>query len=441
MQNLSLEGLTRIGQDGRVEPRLAEGWSFSPDRLIMTLRLRPGVKFHDGSNVTADTVAEILRISLPGFMGPAFRDVDRIASVAADRIEIHFTEPSRFSEEALELNLSKLNEPTVGTGPFSAVDPKSLSELRANPDYYLGPPNVDRVLVTNYPSVRSAWADMLRDQIDMLYEVGTDALDSLQGGNNISLFSFTRPYQYVVFLNTRVPSLRAARIRRALNLAIDRSVLVQDAFGGHALPSSGPIWPNHWALGQELSRFSFDPSTAASLLSSEDNAKGSVAVSLRFTCLVPPDYERIALVVSRQLEAVGVKMDLKEASIEESLEALRKHDYEAVLFDMVSGPGMFRLYGLWHTGGSLNIGQSTSPEVDAALDRIRHAKSDDQYRSAVAAFQKAMLDDPPAIFLAWSERARAVSRRFDVAAQPDRDILLSLRLWKPALGDTIARSN
>ena len=75
-----------------------------------------------------------------------------------------------------------------------------------------------------------------------------------------------------------------------------------------------------------------------------------------------------------------------------------------------------------------------SPRLDEALDRIRYAANDEEYRAAVAGLQKATVDDPPAIFLAWGERARAVNRRFDVAAEPNRDPLTTLRLWKPANG-------
>jgi hypothetical protein len=49
----------------------------------------------------------------------------------------------------------------------------------------------------------------------------------------------------------------------------------------------------------------------------------------------------------------------------------------------------------------------------------------------VAALQRAIVDDPPAIFLAWSQRARAVSTRFHVPVEPGRDILSTLRLWRP----------
>ena len=69
--------------------------------------------------------------------------------------------------------------------------------------------------------------------------------------------------------------------------------------------------------------------------------------------------------------------------------------------------------------------------VDDSLDAIRHAHDKSAYRAAVANFQRAIVDDPPALFLAWSERARAVTARMDVPLTPNRDVIPTLRLWKP----------
>jgi hypothetical protein len=69
--------------------------------------------------------------------------------------------------------------------------------------------------------------------------------------------------------------------------------------------------------------------------------------------------------------------------------------------------------------------------VDTAFDAIRDAPDDKAYKAGVAAFQKAIVNDPPAIFLVWGERARAVSTRFEFPAEPGRDILPTLRLWRP----------
>ncbi len=68
--------------------------------------------------------------------------------------------------------------------------------------------------------------------------------------------------------------------------------------------------------------------------------------------------------------------------------------------------------------------------------------SEKDYVQAVGALQQTFVDDPPAIFLAWSVRARAVSKRFVVPeAEPGRDVMSTLRLWKPATGDLRASRN
>jgi peptide/nickel transport system substrate-binding protein len=422
VQNQSLEGLVRIGPDGRPLPWLAQDWSVTADRLSLTLHLRPTAKFHDGSAVTAQAVATTLRNALPAFMGPAFEDVGQIESVGPADIEIRFKRPAPFLLEALEASISKPGAPKIGTGPFMA-DPLKPNELHANVDYYLGPPSVSRIVMKPYPSVRAAWADMLRDNVDMLYEVGPDALSSMQDTKTASLFSFTRPYQYVVVLNTRSKKLHDAAIRRALNRAIDRGELIREAFDSHGTPSSGPVWPSHWAANGGV-KLTTNAQLAAKTL------QGS---SLQFICLVPPDYERVALVVKRQLAAIGVEMELQQVSPDVAMKAMSSNSFEAVLLDGLSGPSLLRPYEVWHKGGSMNPGAIGSPAIDVALDRIRYAASDAEYRAAVSNFQQVAIEDPPAIFLAWGERARAVSKRFVVPmGDPGRDVLASLRLWRPA---------
>jgi hypothetical protein len=90
----------------------------------------------------------------------------------------------------------------------------------------------------------------------------------------------------------------------------------------------------------------------------------------------------------------------------------------------------------------LNWGGFGNTTIDAALDRVRHAGSDDALRQAIVGLQQAFMDDPPAIFLAWSVRARAVSTRFVVpSVESGRDVLSTLRLWKPATADLRASRN
>ena len=153
-----------------------------------------------------------------------------------------------------------------------------------------------------------------------------------------------------------------------------------------------------------------------------------------------PPYDRLALIVKRQLAAVGVELDVHEATPQQIGEAFVSRDFDAVLMDVLSGWSVFRSYRWWHSSGSNNLGYADA-SVDAALDQIQHAVTDDQYRKGTEAYQNAIAADPPAIFLAWGNRSRAVSARFDVQAEPGRDVISTLRMWRPAADNRRASRN
>lgn len=441
VSNISLEGLVRVDQTGRARTALAESLAISPDALSITLRLRPNVTFHDGSPLSADAVASILRAGLAQALGPAYEDVDSIAASGADAVQIRLRHPSPFVTESLDLPIQKIGAPGIGTAPFiffpDRTSPNAPGSMRAYDQYYLGTPSVSRISITTYPDIRAAWADLLRDRLDMLYEVGIDALDSMAGSSRVSVYTFDRPYQYVVFLNSHSPKLRSPAIRRALNQAVDRTAIVHDALAGHGTPSSGPVSPHHWAFNATDAAFDYNPAAAAAAIKTSQEGR------LTLRCLTPsePPYERLALMLKQGLYTVGVDLVVEEIKPDNIIPTLAKRDFEAVLVDAASGWSLFRAYRWWHSKGTQNVAGFASTSVDDALDRVRHSANDDDYRAGAAAFQKAIAEDPPAIFLAWGDRSRAVTRRFDVQAEPGRDVLSTLRLWKPANGAARASRN
>jgi peptide/nickel transport system substrate-binding protein len=421
-QILLVEGLARTGEDGRLQPVLAEAVTVAADHRSVLVKLRRGVKFHDGSPADAAAIAAVLPDALRGFLGFAFSDIDYIRPNDSDSVEIGFRESSPLLTEALEVSIQKPNG--ASTGPFAPAG-DAPNRFPANRDYYLGVPSLSALEVESYPTVRAAWAELLRNRIDMLWEVAPDALASMEKANSISVFTFTRRYQYLMALNPRMAALKSSAVRRALNLAVDRSVVVRNALNSYGVASTGPLWPRNWAMPSNAAQFRPDPATATTLL------KGA---HLKFSCLIPPDapYERLALEVKRQLALVGVEMIPEEVSYDEQSKRAESGNYEAILTELISGPTLVRPYLVWHSNGPFNWGRFGNATVDSALDRLRHAASDDEVRAAVGGVQQAFVDDPPAVFLAWSVRARAISKRFDVQAEEGRDVLSTIRLWKPA---------
>jgi peptide/nickel transport system substrate-binding protein len=425
---LTIENLARAGEDGRMQPWLAQSWVLSQDGRSLKVNLRSGVKFTDGTPLDAALVARVLPEGVRAQFGPIFEDVEGIEALTGSTVEIRFRRRSMFHLEALEAPITKPEDSGIGTGAFSTV-PNSTSEFRANPDYYLGKPEIDRVSVTFFPSVRAAWAEALRGNLDALYEVGSDAFDSLERSTTISTYVFNRRYQHVIALNPHVPALRSTAVRRLLNSAIDRKAFVQSALNGHGIESSGPLWPQFWAA---------PPIEPRDIPSAESGGKSKIV----FKCLVisRDTDERIALEVKKQLAAQGIDMIVESVSQQAAHQRMNVGDYEAALLELVSGPTLLRPYIVWLSTSPLNPGHFGNATVDAALERARKAETEDDFRKAVADVQQAFRNDPPAIFLAWNQRARAVSNRFIVPPpEPGRDILSTLRMWKPA--DSITQTN
>lgn len=422
VQNVATEALVSFSRDGRYQPWLAQSVDVSADGLTWRITLRDVVRFHDGTSADAAAVTSILKTQFRR-MGSSFDDVEDIVAEDATHIAIKLKSRSALFVEGFGVTpIERPESNRVGTGPFAlAASNPDGAELRRYDGYYGGPSAIDRITIRPYETVRAAWADLLRDNTDMLYEVGGDALDSLEPSTRTRIYTFSRPYAYVGILNTHRPSLKAAAVRQALNAAIDREKFIAEALNGHGQPATGPVSPYHWANALNAAR--------------AHNAPRRLASPLAIHCLyVEPADERLALVVKRMLEDIGATVTLELVPQEEAYARMQRGDFDIVLNDQIQGPGLLRPLWFWGTGEQFNWGHYSNAAVDAAFKAIRIATNDDQYKAGVRALQQAMLDDPPAIFLAWRERARAVSTRFEVPAEPGRDILRTLRLWKPIGG-------
>lgn len=422
--------LVSFAPDGLPVPALAAGWSYSSDGLTFTLRLAEAT-FHDGTPLTAALVRDLLASSLPRFLGPAFDDVQEIRAQSDREILFTLKRPSRLIVEALDIPVEKPGAALVGTGPFQTDDSGEITQLVANRHYSGGRVPLDRIVLRPYPSVRAAWADLLRGNVDMLFEVGVDALPSLEPSTRAKVFSYGRYYQYMVLFNLKAPALRSSALRRELNAAVDRERLIAEGLGNQGVPSQGPLWPGYWAAPADLRPIDYAPRWLS-----------DAARPIRLSCLlVDPSHERVAIALQRQLRSVGVQLDLQLDDASVALRRVSEGNFDVAMFEAISAPTLLRPYLFWHSKGPYNFGGFASTEVDAALDDIRHAVNDDTYKAGVAAFQRAIMNDPPAIFLAWSERARAISTAFNVPVEPGRDPLTTIRDWRPVGPVAVPSSN
>jgi peptide/nickel transport system substrate-binding protein len=444
---LSLEGLVKVGDDGHAVPWLAASWAWENDSSQLRIKLRPGVFFHDGTPLDAELAATLLKqaIDLPAnrSLFPALNDIATVGTDGDLDLILKLSRISPLLPNDLGMQLRKENN--VGTGPYlvESTDPKQLV-LKRFDQYYLGKPTIEEVVVKPFDTLRTAWTSLLRGEVDVVSDVPADAVEFIRN-EEVQVVPYGRRYQYLIAFNSGKGPLRSPAVRRALNLAIDRAGLIEKVLEGSGTVSTGPIWPNYWAYDGAVQPYGFAPEQAAALLddagySVRPATAGRPPARFRFKCLIPENYavqERIALEVQRNLLDIGVDMEIVPLSIGEFFKRLPQSDFESALMDMNSGPTPGRAYVFWRSRrafkGEYNVFGYENAEAEKLFRVLNTSASDAAVRSATLRLQQVLLNDPPALFLAWNARARAIRHAF-VIPEGGGDPLNSLWKWTPAPG-------
>ena len=432
------------GADGRLTERLVREWTWSDDNTVLHLKLRKDVQLHDGTRFTPDVAAVAMRETLASGEYASFATVRSVEPTGDDSLILRLSEPNSFL--LIDLSLSSVtltrNKQTLGTGAFEMVKrDEGHAQFRAFSKYYRGRPALDEVSVTTYPTQRNAWAALMRGEIDMLHEVSREAAEFVDAESSVTASKFLRPYYNGIVFNTRHPVLSNRGVRVALNEAIDRSAIVRLSMLGQGRPASGPVWPLHWAYSTAVPEFTYDPARAAKQLDAlgytvgRAQEPGRMPSRFHFKCLLVENdssAERIALRVQRQLYELGVDMEVVSVKPKEFGRTFIKGDFDAALTEVIGSRALNWLYILWHSPqpdvpSQLPTGYNAA---DGALDRFRAATDDADIRASVEAMQRVFRDDPPAIFLAWQERSRALSKAFVAPDEGSDDILGTVRQWR-----------
>jgi ABC-type transport system substrate-binding protein len=326
----------------------------------------------------------------------------------------------------------------IGTGPFRlSRQDDQIAVLTAFPQYYRGRPSVDQIEISTYPTQRKAWAALMRGDVDMLHEVSREAAEFVQAESTVKSYSFRRPYYTSLVFNVRHENLKNVEVRKAINEALDRAALIRDGLSGRGTPADGPIWPEHWAYSAPAGTFAFNPDAARARLDAagfktRQRADGNMPSRFAFTCLVLEDarFERLAVLVQKELADVGIDMKLMTLKQPQMEARLSSGDFDAFLFEMF-GRSLSWVYEFWHAHDQAHFNDGYRA-ADAILDRIRAARSDEQIRAGMADLARIFHDDPPAAFIAWQATSRAVSTKFEVDAERDRDIMVNVWQWRLA---------
>lgn len=430
--SLLFEGLTRIGSDGLIEPALAEGYTVDATGEIYTFTLRPGLRWHDGTPITADDVVFTFRTlqTLEAAGEPALAGFWRTALIErVDTRTVRVTLSGPFAPfpslarvpilpAHLLRGLSPAEWPTsefarrlVGSGPFRLAELRSdAAILTANPTYYNARPFLDQIELRFVSTAEAAIAALSRGEVTGFAERwGTNLATIDLPGEEQRLALPMDEYTLLTF-NLRLPLFQDIPLRRALALALDRDALIETVVNGMAQPIDTPLLPGTWADDPTLRRMPADPSAAAERLAEIDFEPGSDGIRQRgrqrlsFTLLVDRDERRVAVAeaIATQWRSIGVEVFVESVDVTTLTERLRQGDFMAAIHTWTRiGPDPDP-YSLWHSSqadGGLNYAGLEDSRIDTLLEQARAEPELIARAEFYHAFQQRWLELSPAIIL------------------------------------------
>jgi len=354
------DGLTRFTPDARVEPGLAERWDISADGRTYTFHLRRGVTFHDGTPFAARQVLRsfqrVLDPALRGGRGwPLYpivgsRDyangsAQTIGGLAAPNdstVTMTLTEPLAIFPKLLAMPVAHIvpdstpadfGEKPIGTGPWKFVEWRHDDHLlfARNEQYFGAVPAADSLMARIVPEPSTAVAEFESGNVDVLVIPESETRNWEQTDEKKALLQSAPALRlWYVGINTRRGPLVDARVRQAINHAVDVRTILAQLVGGRGRLAAGVIPPSLDGADTTRQAYVHDVAKAKQLLAAAGHANG-IDVDLWTSQTAPAP--RIAEAIQGYLAEAGIRAKIVQRDASSVREAARKGETDLVLKD------------------------------------------------------------------------------------------------------------
>ncbi|HET9623662.1 MAG TPA: ABC transporter substrate-binding protein [Kofleriaceae bacterium] len=414
---------TLVGYDRslRLEGRLAERWTCSPDGLGYRFALRPDARFHDGAPVTAAVVRDFLagacldRLAIRPF-------VASIEAIGAREVEITLRRPFAPLLDRLSAPFTAIfappahaDDPPAGTGAFGRprrVDKTWQVEAMADQA-------VRAAELVPLAGGSAMWQALVEDRIDLAYECPYEIVARGSPDPSVVVTSCSSLTVNMLMFNVRSGPLSVPATRRAIARAIDKHQILAEVNRGVGEAPEGPIAP-----ASPFFRPLAPRPEAARLERGEPPATLTVIAHAGFT----PQWIEM---FKHQLARAGTRCTVFQLPFPALSRAILRGSFEAAL---VGAPGFVDpdrvLFEVFHSAGRANYAGLRDPGFDDLVDRARLTSSFDE-RAALYAEACALLEElAPAVFLRHGKSI--IARRTRVTGlepHPLGDIFLAKAGW------------
>ncbi len=275
------DNLTSRHPDGKLRPGLATEWKATAP-TTWQFKLRSGVKWHGGDPFSSgDAKFSIERTYDPAaktMVSTVFTTIERIETPDAATLVVHTKKPDPLLPARLafyggqivpkryleQVGPDTFNQKPVGTGPVRLAswtkDDKAV--LEANPDYWGGKIDVDRVVFRPIPETAPRVAAVLKGEVDAITQLPTDQWDRVNQNPTTRGVGALYAGLYVLGVNSKVKPLDNPLVKQALSLAIDREAIVKELWRGRGVVPNGPIAKGDNHYDPALPPLPYDPREA-----------------------------------------------------------------------------------------------------------------------------------------------------------------------------------
>ena len=338
----------------KVVPGLAEKWDISPDGLTYTFTLRKGVKWHNhrawkpSRDMNADDIIFMLerqgKEDNPYFkvtssnhsyyndmgMAKLIKSIQKVDDYTL-RITLNKPEAPFLSNLAMEYagvqsreyadammkagTPEKIDQEPIGTGPFYLVQYQKDAVIRykAFPQFWGGKAKVDDLVFSITPDASVRWAKLQKNECQIMPYPNPADLDAIRKDPNVVVLE--QPGLNIGFLayNTTRKPFDDVRVRKAINMAIDKKAIIDGVYLTTGVAAKNPIPPTQWSYNDAIKDDPFDPAAAKKLLAEAGYPNGFETDLWAMPVQRPynPNAKRIAELMQADLAKIGVKAEIK----------------------------------------------------------------------------------------------------------------------------------
>jgi peptide/nickel transport system substrate-binding protein len=361
---------------GEFKPELAESYNVVDDKTI-DFKLRQNVKFHNGQSMTADDVVYTLNLVSSKEYNARYQIavewIDRAEKLGEFEVRLHMKKPNPLALEMLAGNLpiypkayyesvgsQGMSVKPIGAGPYKLVEmtPGTRYVLERFEDYYAGSPKgrakIKRMVVRVLPEANTQYAELINGQLDWIWRVPPDDARNLSRQSRVAISNAQiMRFAYISinpnFQDGKSP-LADVRVRRAINMAVDKTGIVKALVGGASQPIASACNPIQFGCDTDMTSYPFDTAKAKTLLAEAGYPDG-IKLDLIFTSLPRIQAEAIAA----NLGKAGIQVTLNEQQYAPAISAWREGRAPLMLTNWGS-------YGVGDVG--LSVGQFFSGTGD-----------------------------------------------------------------------------